>query len=151
MKKLIILFVACFVVSCSTVSLYQPEIGSKIDNKYALILAEKFELNHVLNTINNNPDYFRPWYFDGCSGFPDIIMGNHWKDITYNCCLPHDLEYAYGKFNDEVNRLAADMRFFNNLIDVGVDPKIAKLFYKAVRYGGKEYGLTFSWGFARKQ
>jgi len=40
------------------------------------------------------------------SGLPDKVMGFftncEWEDITYKCCLPHDLCYGYGELGNEI-------------------------------------------------
>ena len=90
------------------------------------------------------------------AGLPDEVMGFFtgcdWKDITYKCCLPHDLCYAYGDPGNDIERKQADDNFYNNLITrVGMKKWCAAAFLAAVRIGGpEEFGFSFSWGFAHK-
>ena len=81
-------------------------------------------------------------FFTGCDS----------KDITYKCCLPHDLCYAYGDPGNKIERKQADDNFYNNLVTrAGMKEWCAKAFLAAVQIGGaEEFGLSFSWGFAHK-
>lgn len=155
MKTRLIVLSVILLCGCATQYKYKnyPQLYSPVTTEQALKLSQEFKLDHTTKIIMDNPNDFNPWLFDGCSGLIDHTLGTtgvNWSDITYKACLPHDIEYAYGIIGDEPSRLAADMRFCVNLIDLGVDPEIVKLFYTGVRYGGAEYGLSFSWGFARK-
>lgn len=148
MKYLLCVFI--IFIGCATQ--YNPQIYSEVTTNKAIDLAEQFNLNDIVKRIRSNPGQYKSWVFDGCSGLVDHLLGltgTKWQDITYKCCLPHDIEYAYGIPGDDQARLEADMRFYNRLIDVGVKPKIAKIFYNAVRkYGDEKYKQDFSWGFA---
>ncbi len=86
----------------------QPEIGDTITTAKALELCRHFSLDYLIDRIKSNPKKYQDWKFDGCSGLPDEVMGFFtgcdWKDITYKCCLPHDLCYAYGDPGNDIER-----------------------------------------------
>jgi len=132
----------------------QPEIGDTITKPKALELCQHFNLDYLITRIKSNPNKYKDWKFDGCSGLPDEVMGFFtgcdWKDITYKCCLPHDLCYAYGEPGNDLERKQADDNFYNNLItQAGMKKWCAATFLAAVRLGGtEEFGLSFSWAFA---
>ena len=133
-----------------------PEIGDIIATPKALKLCTHFGLDYLIDRINTNPDNYKDWSFDGCSGLPDEVMGLFtgcdWRDIIYKCCLPHDLCYAYGEIGNEIERERVDKNFYNDLvIKAGMRKWLASVFLSAVQIGGaKEFGLSFSWGFAHK-
>jgi hypothetical protein len=133
-----------------------PEIGDIITTKKALELCRHFSLDYLIDRIESNPKKYKDWKFDGCSGLPDEVMGFFtgcdWKDITYKCCLPHDLCYAYGDPGNKIERKQADDNFYNNLITkAGMKKWRAAAFLSAVQIGGtEEFGLSFSWAFAHK-
>ena len=131
-----------------------PKIGDTVTTADALALCQHYHLNYLVDRININPNQYHSWKFDGLSGLPDqltgFLTGLDWEDLTYLCALPHDLAYAYGELGDENERKQADKKFKSDLIEkAGMKKFLAKLFYHAVRIGGKEeLGLSFSWGFA---
>lgn len=131
-----------------------PEIGDIITTQRALELCRYFNLDYLVQRIESNPQGYRDWKFDGCSGLPDRLMGLftgcNWKDITYKCCLPHDLCYAYGKPGNAIERKRVDVKFYSDLVTkAGMAEWCASAFLTAVRIGGaEEFGLSFSWGFA---
>ena len=133
-----------------------PEIGDTVTTEQALALCRDFGLDYLVERIERNPEKYKEWKFDGCSGLPDELMGLFtgcdWKDITFKCCLPHDLAYGYGEPGNEKERKQADTRFYNDLIKkAGMDEWRAAAFFAGVRVGGHEiFGLSFSWGFAHK-
>jgi len=132
-----------------------PKIGNTVTTDQAIKLSRHFGLEHIADRIAAAPDKYHDWEFDGCSGLPDEVMGFftgcRWEDITYKCCLPHDLGYAYGALGDETERKAVDEKFYADLIqEAGMQAWCAKAFLAAVRVGGAEvFGLSFSWGFAQ--
>jgi hypothetical protein len=81
-----------------------------------------------------------------------FFTGLDWTDITYKCCLPHDLEYGYGVPGDEEARKAADFKIQLDLIEkANMSEWLATIFHRAVDIGGAEiFGLSFSWAFANK-
>jgi len=132
-----------------------PEINEIVTTDHALELCRHFGLDYLVDRIEADPDQFKSWKFDGCSCLPDKVMGLFtgcdWRDITYKCCLPHDLCYAYGDPGNDAERERVDKQFCADLIaKAKMIPCIANTFMMAVRYGGaEEFGLSFSWGFAR--
>ena len=133
-----------------------PKIGEVVTTPQAIELCRHFGFDSIVERIESNPETYKEWEFDGCSGLPDEIMGFftgcRWEDITYRCCLPHDLRYAYGKPGDKAERKATDEQFYEDLVSrAGMKKWCAEAFLAAVRIGGAEaFGLSFSWGFARK-
>ena len=131
-----------------------PGINELVTTEKAIKLCEHFKLYHLVNRIKTHPEHYKDWLFDGCSGLPDEILGLFtgcdWKDITYKCCLPHDLGYAYGTLGDEEERRIVDMKFRGNLLHKAKMPNwCVSIFFSAVRVGGAEkLGMSFSWGFA---
>jgi hypothetical protein len=133
-----------------------PEINDIISTEQALELCRHFSLDYLIERIEGNSDKYKAWSFDGCSGLPDEVMGFFtgckWRDVTYKCCLPHDLCYAYGELGNEIERKRVDIKFYSDLVTkAGMKKWCASAFLEAVRVGGKEeFGLSFSWGFANK-
>jgi len=120
-----------------------PEIGDTITTQKALELCAHFGLDYLVERINWNPDCYKDWTFDGCSGLPDEVMGLftgcHWKDITYKYCLPHDLCYGYGEPGDDIEREWVDVKFYSDLVTkAGMSKWLASAFLAAVRIGGAE-------------
>ena len=134
-----------------------PEIGQTVTTKDALKLCRHFGLDYLAGRIEANPKHYKDWVFDGCSGLPDELMGLftgcRWEDITYQCCLPHDLCYAYGEEGNGAERKRVDAKFYSDLVTkAGMKEWLASTFLAAVRVGGQEeLGLSFSWAFARKK
>ena len=110
--------------------------------------------DYLIKRIESNPGKYKEWEFDGCSGIPDELMGLFtgcdWQDITYKCCLPHDLAYGYGELENDIERERVDLKFYSDLVTkAGMKKWQASAFLAAVRLGGAEvFGLSFSWGFA---
>lgn len=133
-----------------------PAVGDTITTEKAIMLCRHFKLDYLIRRIEVDPTRYTDWKFDGCSGLPDEIMGLFtgcdWRDITYRCCLPHDLRYAYGEKGNEKERKEADEEFYDNLVNkAGMKEWCASAFLAAVRIGGREnFGLSFSWRFAEK-
>jgi len=133
-----------------------PEIGDIIKTDEALELCRHFNLDYLIKRIEANPDGYNSWEFDGCSGLPDEILGLftgcNRDDITYKCCLPHDLCYAYGRPGDDIERERVDIKFYSDLVTKAHMKKwMASAFLAGVRIGGREaFGLSFSWAFAHK-
>jgi hypothetical protein len=133
-----------------------PEIGDMITTKQALELCKHFNLDYLIKRIDTNTEKYKEWGFDGCSGLPDEIMGLFtgcdWQDITYKCCLPHDLCYGYGELGNDIERKRVDLKFYSDLVTkAGMKKWQASAFLAGVRIGGaEEFGMSFSWGFAHK-
>ena len=134
-----------------------PKIGNMVTAKEALELCSYFGLDYLVARIESGPERYKDWKFDGCSGLPDELMGLFtgckWEDITYKCCLPHDLCYAYGEPGNEIERKRVDVKFYSDLVTkAGMRRWTASAFLAAVRVGGAEsLGLSFSWGFAHEK
>ena len=133
-----------------------PKINDTVGTKEALELCRHFGLDYLVKRIEANPERYKDWKFDGCSGLPDELMGLftgcNWEDITYKCCLPHDLCYGYGAPGSRAERKQVDTKFYSDLVTkAGMSEWTASAFLAAVRKGGAEvFGLSFSWGFAHK-
>lgn len=135
-----------------------PKIGGSITTKEALELCRYFGLDYLVERIESNPESYKNWKFDGCSGLPNCVMewfyvNRDWEDIIYKCCLPHDLGYAYGELGNKEERKKTDIRFYTDLIEKGNMAKWeAKILLYAVEMGGsEEFKLSFSWGFAQSK
>jgi len=133
-----------------------PQIDDIITSAQALELCRYFNLDYLVARIESDPDVYEEWKFDGCSCLPDELMGLftgcNWEDITYKCCLPHDLCYAYGEMGNDIERNRVDAIFYSDLVmKADMRAWCASAFLAAVRIGGEEeFGLSFSWGFAHK-
>jgi hypothetical protein len=133
-----------------------PKIGDTVTTERGRALCRHFGLHHLVERIDAEPGRYKRWQFDGCSCLPDEVLGLftgcRWQDITYRCCLPHDLRYAYGEPGNETERRSADHRFYQDLMEkAGMAQWKAAAFLAGVRVGGAEaFGLSFSWAFADK-
>ena len=133
-----------------------PEISDTITMEKAVVLCKHFKLDYLVKRVESNPEKYREWKFDGCSGLPvqllGLLTGCDWRDITYKCCLPHDLCYAYGELHNDIEKERVDVKFYSDLITkVGMKKWLASAFLAALRSGGvEELGLSFSWGFAHR-
>lgn len=134
-----------------------PEIGDTITIQWGLDLCRHFGFGYLVDRIEAHPELYKEWKFDGCSGLPDELMGLftgcNWQDITYQCCLPHDLGYAYGDPGNHEEKQMVDDKFFDDLRKkVGMRQWLAAVFRKVVEIGGAEIlGLSFSPAFAYKE
>jgi hypothetical protein len=130
------------------------EIGEIVTTQRALELCEYFGLDYLVERIRANPAKYKSWKFDGCSAVPDELLGLFtgcdWENITFKCCLPHDLRYAYGELGNSEERKRADTQFQDDLVTKAEMKEILSYCFLAfVRTGGaEELGLSFSWGFA---
>jgi hypothetical protein len=128
-----------------------PKIGEIVTTVRALQLCEYYGFNYLADRIEDNPDLFKEWEFDGCSMTPEAVVSELIKvPSLVEICLRHDLGYAYGDPGNEEERLLVDKKFQNELIEGGASEFAAKTMFDAVRVGGKEkLCLPFSWSFAR--
>ena len=128
-----------------------PKIGDIVTTERGLALCEHYGLNYLADRIEDNPDHFKEWEFDGCSMTPTEVLSELIKVPTLvEICLRHDLGYAYGDPGNEEERIIVDKKFQNELRDGGASEFVAKAMFNAVQVGGKEkLCLPFSWGFAR--
>ena len=126
-----------------------PEIGDIITTKEALGLCRYLGLDYLIERIEFDPEKYKDWKFDECSGLPDQVMGFFtgcdWKDITYKCCLQHDLCYAYGDLGNKIERKQVDDKFYSDLIiKAGMKKWCASAFLAGVRIGeAEEIGLCY--------
>lgn len=134
-----------------------PEIGDVVTTDRAIELCRHYKLDYLVKRINQNRGTFKEWVFDGVSCLPDqlaaLVVGVDQQALTYDCALPHDLGYAYGEPDNEMEKKRVDVKFHSNLVTKANMNKLwAEIFYRAVRIGGaEELGRSFSWGFARKK
>ena len=128
-----------------------PKIGEIVTTERAIQLCVHYGLNRLAQRIEDNPDLFKEWEFDGCSMTPTEVLSELIKVPSLTeICLRHDLGYAYGEPGDEQERMLVDRAFQEDLIDGGASKVTAKVMFDVVRLGGKEkHCLPFSWGFAR--
>jgi len=121
-----------------------PKIGETITVERGLELCKHFGLDYLVERLKKNPEKYRSFEFDGCSWWPDkffwkILLFGKGRKITYKCCLPHDLKYAYGEHDNKPERLQVDLKFRIDLVKKAKVRKfIANGFYAAVRVGGKQ-------------
>jgi hypothetical protein len=118
----------------------RPAIGDSVSGGYAIFLAEFYGLDYVADRIRNDASlelFEREWKFNGCTGLPDRLLSlfsrRPWHEITHECCLPHDLAYAYADADNPAEKLAADLRFRTDLVEHGFRQSTAWVFYAAVR------------------
>ncbi len=52
-----------------------PEIGDIITTKEALELCRYFGLDYLIDRIKSDPERYKDWKFDDCSGLPDEVVG----------------------------------------------------------------------------
>ncbi|CAB1085197.1 hypothetical protein D1AOALGA4SA_12687 [Olavius algarvensis Delta 1 endosymbiont] len=128
-----------------------PKIGDLITNEKALALCEQYNFDYLVKRIEDNPEHFKAWEFDGCSMTPTEVLSEIIKVPSLTeICLRHDLAYAYGEPGNEEERLRVDKQFQLELVDGGASESVAKTMFNAVRQGGREaFCLSFSWSFAR--
>jgi hypothetical protein len=128
-----------------------PEIDDLITTQRALKLCALYGFDHLVERIEENPELFKEWRFDGCSMTPDAVLSKLLKVPSLTeICLRHDLGYAYGDPGNEKERLKVDRIFQNELLNAGAGEFTAIAMFEAVRAGGREeLCLSFSWSFAR--
>ena len=128
-----------------------PKIGEIATTESGIELCEHYGLNYLADRIEDNPDLFKEWEFDGCSMTPTEVLSELIKVPSLTAiCLRHDLGYAYGDPGNEKERMIVDKTFQNELLSAGAGEFTAKAMFEAVRAGGREeLCLSFSWSFAR--
>lgn len=132
-----------------------PKIGETVTTDCAIELCQHYGLDYLVQRINGNRNLYKEWVFDGVSCLPDklaaLVVNVDEHSLTYDCALPHDLYYAYGEPYNETERKRVDVKFQSDLVTkTRMDAFWAEIFYQAVRIGGKQLGLSFTWAFARK-
>lgn len=80
---------------------------------------------------------------DGCTLFPNQDLdGNDWC----RCCLEHDI--AYWKGGSEAERLAADEKLRDCVLERTGDADLAEFVFEGVRLGGQPVFPTwYRWGY----
>jgi len=51
-----------------------PQINDMITTEQALALCKHFDLDYLIKRSESNPNTYKPWKFDGCSGLHDDVM-----------------------------------------------------------------------------
>ena len=130
----------------------KPEIGDTITNEQAIELCQHYGLQYLIVRLNEQPQDFKSWIFDGASMIPDALFSKIFsvKNLI-EIALRHDLKYAYGDLKNEDERKRADDEFKSELLSDGVSKLVAYPMYCAVRiFGNSLLKTDFTWGFARK-
>lgn len=86
----------------------------------------------------------KPFSSDGCSLFPDssAITRHDWCD----CCFQHDIVYWRG--GSEKQRLNADLKLRQCVLDKTDNKALSTLMYEGVRVGGSPFFHTwYRWGY----
>ncbi|MGM0629311.1 MAG: hypothetical protein ACQESA_02705 [Patescibacteria group bacterium] len=87
----------------------------------------------------------RPFYFDGCTLFPDSVFGSSFK----KACLDHDIAYYYG--GEKSDRLKADIIFKKEISGTGLAGRLLSYpMYLGVRLFGDSFIARYfdsNWGF----
>lgn len=97
----------------------------------------------LLLSLNAQADGLSPFKSDGCSAFPDGLIGQ--RTLWLNCCIAHDYAYWMGGTEDE--RLVADNALEACVATLG-EPEVALLMLLGVRVGGTPLLPTeFRWGY----
>jgi hypothetical protein len=134
-----------------------PEINDRVDTQQALELCRYFKLDYLVSRIEADKEAYESWIFDGCSCIHDeflgLLTGCDHEAVTYKCCLPHDLGYAYGEAYNRMERKRVDIKFQSDLVTKAhMKEWIASAIYEGIRVGGSQvFGLSFSWAFAGKK
>ncbi len=133
-----------------------PEIGETITSERAIELCKYFQLDYLVDRIQNNKDAYNSWIFDGVSGIPDslasLFADCDQHKLTYYCALPHDLGYAYGEKNNLEEKKMVDVKFYHDMVHTAyADDFVADIFFAIVTILGREkLKLSFTWAFASK-
>lgn len=81
---------------------------------------------------------------DGCSLFPDRSLIN--SDDWCECCLEHDIAYWQG--GTEEQRLEADRKLRDCVLENTGNQALAETMYQGVRLGGSPYFYNwYRWGY----
>lgn len=130
-----------------------PKTGETTTVARGIELCEHFGLFDISEKLRKNPDRYRSFEFDGCSRIPDGLVARLSSmseyALTYKCCLPHDLKYAYGDPGDRKAFDVANHELKLDIVSNGGAYMIANMFYDFTDLFGWEDGdHSFSWGFA---
>lgn len=129
-----------------------PNIGDKITCELARELCGQFDIQYLVRRIENDPDVFEDWIFDGASMIPDELFARIFDIPSLTeIALRHDLKYAYGDPDNSAEKAEADRVFKQELLNDGASPILAQLMYRAVdAFGDGPIATDFTWGFARR-
>lgn len=121
----------------------RPKIGDFISVGHAEFLSAYYDLPIINERLRTSPKSYIGFHFNGCTGVPDpifeFVAKGGWENITYECCLAHDLSYSYGDPGNEKERKIVDKRFKNDLKKY-LDWWAYTLMYSIVRMvGGSVY------------
>jgi hypothetical protein len=117
------------------------------------MLKMQFKPRHSLDLLvilllstgcRSDPDTLKDFTSDRCSLFPDrsLINSDDWCD----CCLKHDIAYWQG--GTERQRLEADQRLRECVLNKTGDAVLAETMYQGVRFGGSPYFYNwYRWGY----
>ena len=117
------------------------------------MLKMQFKLRHSLRLLvilllttgcRSDPGTLKDFTSDGCSLFPDRSLIN--SDDWCHCCLEHDIAYWQG--GTEGQRLEADQRLHQCVLNRTADAVLAETMYQGVRFGGSAYFYSwYRWGY----
>lgn len=86
-----------------------------------------------------------PFYHDGCTAFPDHILGHD----LYESCITHDIGNWLGGTEEERRQVNLDLR--NNVAETGpLGPALGLLMYASVQYLGDNWVSHYrgtNWGY----
>lgn len=111
--------------------------------------ALAFMLRHAVSKRMEDLPPWKPEMCDGCSvpWLFRLLIPRETTAERLSCCQ-HDQAYYYG--GTVADRLQADLRLYQGLLDAGMPPSRADAYYWAVRwFGGPYWGLgekRWSWG-----
>jgi hypothetical protein len=136
-----------------------PEIGDIITVDWGLALCQHLGLDYLIKRLQNRPELYKPFKFDGVSFFPDqylgVLNGGRGELITREA-LPHDLAFGYGTLErEDPEKKAAEWKIANDRFETDiiknayVSPENARMLRQFVEIGGQEkWYLSWCWGFA---
>ena len=91
-----------------------------------------------------NPAPLSDFTSDGCSLFPDRSLINN--DDWCECCMEHDIAYWQG--GTKAQRLAADKKLRDCVLERTGSEALAETMYQGVRFGGSPYFYNwYRWGY----
>ena len=92
----------------------------------------------------NGTNALAPFTTDGCSLFPNGTIED--TDRWLDCCVEHDI--AYWKGGTEQERLEADIRLRECILQKTGDGNLAKFIYDSVRtWGGPVFPNWYRWAY----
>jgi len=127
-----------------------PKINDVITAQLAVELCDYYGLNYLSDRIQDNPENYKEWIFDGASMIDDAIFSDIFDlPNIVEISLKHDLKYAYGDHGNHEEKLIADLEFQIDLLRDGASTILSRLMFSSVDvFGYERLGTSFSWGFA---